>query len=124
MAGKKRWAAVVSVALSVAGLVLAAGHVLQGDRWSAVWLAVFAVGVWVTAVELRREDGTPKFWKFLDVLLFAAGLALALFYSRYRLQGLLLVMAFPFRQMVGQTPAAEESEQAEKKNRFDAHKQR
>lgn len=121
MQTKKIFAAILSFALSIAGAALAAGRLLRGDMGSVFWLVEFILGLWVTAVHLHGKGTHEPYWNLLDVLLFVAGLGLSLFYARYRLLGLLLLLGFPFRQMLGRDTAAEESEQAEKKSRFEEH---
>ena len=121
MQTKKIFAAIVSFALSIAGAALAAGKLLDGDMVSVFWLVEFILGLWVTAVYLHGKGTHDHYWKLLDVLFFVVGLGLSLFYARYRMPGLLLLLGFPFRQMLGRDAAAEQAEQAEKKSRFDEH---
>lgn len=117
---KKIGMAIVSFALCIAGAAVAAGKLLGGDGLSVFWLVEFVLGLWVTALHLHGKSAHGRYWNFLDVLLFVVGLGLFLLFSRYRLMGLLLLVGFPFRQMLGRD-GTEESEQTEQKSRFDEH---
>ncbi len=122
---KEVLASAVSVLCSLGGLVLAVEKLLWGDRLSLFWVCAFGFCLGLTVwLSLGKKMGEKSLLQLLDLLVFVAGLGLSLFYGRYRLLGLLLMLAFPFRQRLGRTPAAEESEQAEKKSRFDEHIQR
>ncbi len=122
---KEVLAGVVSVLCSLGGLVLAVGKLLDGDLLSIFWLCAFGFGLGLTVWLMRGKKMQEKgILQLLDLLLFVAGLGLSLFHARYRLPGLLLVLGFPFRQMLGRDQAAQQSEQAEKKSRFDEHIQR
>ena len=110
--------AVLSVILNLAGLVLIAGPLLGGDPVHLVYLAAFLMGLVLTALYLTGK-ANGKIWRFLDLVLFAAGLGLFLAFFRYRWPGLVLILSFPLRQLLRGRDT--QPEQQEKKERFDEH---
>ena len=110
--------AVLSFILSLAGIVLIAGRLFAGDWVCFVYLASFLMGLVLTALYFTGK-AKGKIWRFLDLLLFAAGLGLFLAFFRYRWPGLLLILSFPLRQLLRGRDT--EGEQQEKKEHFDDH---
>lgn len=110
--------AVLSVLLNIAGIVLIAGRLFAGDWACLVYLVSFLAGVVLTALYFM-DKAKGKIWRFLDLLLFAAGLGLFLAFFRYRWPGLVLILSFPLRQLLRGRDT--EGEQQEKKERFDDH---
>ena len=110
--------AVLSFALNLAGLVLIAGPLFGGNLACLVYAVSFVMGLVLTALYLTGK-AKGKIWRFLDLLLFAAGLGLFLAFFRYRWPGLVLILSFPLRQLLRGRDS--QPEQQEKKERFDEH---
>ena len=110
--------AVLSVLLNIAGLVLSAGPLFAGDPVYLVYAASFLMGLVLTVLYFMGK-ANGKIWRFLDLLLFAAGLGLFLAFFRHRWPGLVLILSFPLRQLLRGRDT--EGEQQEKKERFDEH---
>ena len=110
--------AVMSFLLSLAGAAMAVHILSAGDLWGIYWLAEFLLGAVLTAVRLTKKGKAGAAWNFLDLVLFVIGLGLFLLYSRYRWIGLVLVLGFPLRRLLGRETAEERTEKTE---RFEQH---
>ena len=110
--------AVLSVILNLAGLVLTAGPLFAGDLVYLVYLAAFLMGLVLTVLYFMGK-AKGRIWRFIDLVLFAAGLSLFLAFFRHRWPGLVLILSFPLRQLLRGRDT--DGEQQEKKERFDEH---
>ncbi len=120
-------AKLAALLLGAAGLLLALDMALfDQDLWALSYVVIFAFEtaetLWLWHAQ-KHDKPLPHWLGFVDMVLFIVGLGQSLFYGRFRMLGLNVMLIFPLRQMMRRRQEQSEDAQ-EKSRRFDEHIQR